>query len=103
MPRSSFFCIDEESLIKQYFDRGYTYKDIRAFLEAKHGMVLSEDQLRGLLKRLGLKRRGSESSLEEVEAAIRVTSKNKDLTRPKNRTITAQMCSDKAKVCSGKM
>ena len=94
--------VDEESLIKQYFDRGYTYKDIRAFLEAKHGIVLSEDQLRGLLKRLGLKRRGSESSLEEVEAAIRV-SKNKDLTRPKNRTITAQMCSDKAKVCSGKM
>ena len=69
--------VDEESLIKQYFDRGYTYKDIRAFLEAKHGIVLSEDQLRGLLKRLGLKRRGSESSLEEVEAAIRV-SKNKD-------------------------
>ena len=41
--------VDEESLIKQYFDRGYTYKDIRAFLEAKHGIVLSEDQLRGLL------------------------------------------------------
>ena len=46
------------------------YKDIRAFLEAKHEIVLSEDQLRGRLKRLGLKRRGSESSLEEVEAIL---------------------------------
>ena len=55
--------VDEESLIKQYFDRGYTYKDIRAFLEAKHGIVLSEDQLPELLKR-----RGSESSQEDTVA-----------------------------------
>ena len=47
--------LDEDALIKRYFDNGYTYKDIRAFLEAKHGIVLSEDQLRGRLKRLGLK------------------------------------------------
>ena len=33
----------------------------------------TEDQLRGRLKRLGLKRRGSESSLEEVKAAIQVS------------------------------
>ena len=67
------FSIDEESLIKRYFENGYTYKDIRAFLEAKHGIQLSEDQLRGRLKRIGLKRRGSGSSLEEVEAAIQVS------------------------------
>ena len=65
--------MDEESLIKRYFENGHTYTDIRAFLEAKHGIQLSEDQLRGRLKRLGLKRRGSESSLEEVEAAIQVS------------------------------
>jgi len=41
-PRSP---VDEESLIKQYFERGYTYEDIRAFLEAKHGTVLTQDQL----------------------------------------------------------
>ena len=64
--------LDEDALI---FDNGYTYKDIRAFLEAKHGIVLSEDQLRGRLKRLGLKRRGSdvESSLEEAAAAIQAS------------------------------
>ena len=67
------FSVDEESLIQQYFEKGYMYKDIRAFMEIKHGIVLSEDQLRGRLKRLGLKRRGSESSLEEVKAAIQVS------------------------------
>ena len=39
--------------------------------------MLSEDQLRGRLKQLGLKRRGSESSLKEVEAIL--VSENKDL------------------------
>ena len=42
--------VDEESLIQQYFEKGYMYKDIRAFMEIKHGIVLSEDQLRGRLK-----------------------------------------------------
>ena len=65
--------LDEDSLIRRYFENGYTYKDIRAFFETKHGIVLSEDQLRGRLKRLGLKRRGGESTLEEVEAAIQVS------------------------------
>ena len=60
--------VGEESLIKITCTK---------FPEAKHGIVLSEDQLSGRLKRLGLKRRGSESSLEEVEAIL--VSKNKDL------------------------
>ena len=49
------------------------YEEIRAFLEDKYGIVLSQDQLRGRLKQLGLRRRGNESSLEEVEAAIQVS------------------------------
>ena len=65
--------LDKDSLIRKYFENGYAYKDIRTFLESKHGIVLSEDQLRGRLKRLGLKRRGNESTLEEVEAAIQVS------------------------------
>ena len=46
------------------------YKNIRAFMEIKHRIVLSEDQG---LKRLGLKWWGSESSLEEVKATIQVS------------------------------
>ena len=57
--------LDEESLIKRYFENGYTYKDIW-----DHAVR------RCRLKRLGLKRQGSESSLEEVEAAIQVRCKH---------------------------
>ena len=49
--RTLYFSVDEESLIQQYFEKGYMYKDIRAFMEIKHGIVLSQGQL----KRLGLK------------------------------------------------
>ena len=50
------FSVDEELLIQQYFEKGYMYKDIRASMEIKHKIVLSEDQLHGWLKRLGIKR-----------------------------------------------
>ena len=63
---------DEDELLRKYFDRGYTYKDIRDFMEARHGVHLTEDQLRRKLTRLGLRRRGNDSPLEEVEAAIEV-------------------------------
>ena len=58
----------EYELLRCYFTKGYTYKDI------KHGISLTEDQLRRKFKKLGLKRRGGdiESSLEEVQAAIEV-------------------------------
>ena len=65
--------IDEELLIKRYFENDYKDKDIRAFLEAKHGTQLLEDQLCGRLKQLGLKPQGSKPSLEEVEAAIQIS------------------------------
>ena len=66
--------MDEHELLRSYFDKGYTYKDIRDFMEVKHGISLSEDQLRRKLKTLGLKRRGSSVELpfDEVEAAIQV-------------------------------
>ena len=66
--------LDEHELLRSYFDKGYTYKDITDFMEVKHGISLSEDQLRRKLKVLGLKRRGSsvESPLDEVDAAIQV-------------------------------
>ena len=49
------YSVDEKLLIQQYCEKGYMYKDIRAFTEIKHGIVLSEDQLRGWLKCLCLK------------------------------------------------
>ena len=37
--------LDEHELLRSYFDKGYTYKDIRDFMEVEHGISLSEDQL----------------------------------------------------------
>jgi len=69
--------LNEYELLRSYFDKGYTYKDIRDFMETKHGISHSEDQLRRKLKILGLKQRGDsvESPLDEVEAAIQVVLK----------------------------
>ena len=66
--------LNEDELIKFYFMKGYTYNNIRSFLETKHSIKLTEDQLRWKLKKLGLKRRGEDvqSSIEEVQAAIEV-------------------------------
>ena len=65
----------EEAVIRQYFEDGYKYDDIRKFLKLQHGISLTLDQLRRRLKVMGLKRRGVEleSSVEEVQAAIVVS------------------------------
>ena len=47
--------LDEHELLRGYFDKGYTYKDIRDFMEVKHGISLSEDQLQRKLQTLGLR------------------------------------------------
>ena len=67
--------LNEDELIQFYFKKGYTYQNIRSFLAAKHGIELTDDQLRWRLKKLALKQRGEEvqSSLEEVQAAVEVS------------------------------
>jgi len=45
--------LNEDELIKFYFEKGYTYNNIRSFLETKHNIPLTEDQLRWKLKKLG--------------------------------------------------
>lgn len=66
---------EEEELIASYFDDGYTYAEICTFLNLRHGIVLTVDQLRYRLKKMGLGRRQPElqTPLEEVEAAISVS------------------------------
>lgn len=75
---------DEETLIKSYFKEGYTYFEICSFLELRHRIVLTIDQLRGRLKKLNLKRRGDEiqTLLEVVSAAIMVISYSYSLLLP---------------------
>jgi len=66
--------LNEDELIQFYFQKGYTYNNIR-FFEAINGIKFIDNQLRWRLKKLELKRRGEEalSCLEEVQAAIEVS------------------------------
>ena len=47
---------DEDTLIKSYFKDEYTYEQICSFLESRHGIHLTMDQLRTRLKKLNLRR-----------------------------------------------
>ena len=65
---------DENTLVIKYFQEGYTYPVILTFLQRAHGLEMTLDQLRGVLRKLGLKRRGDDvqSPIDDVERAIQV-------------------------------
>ena len=48
-------------LLKAYFSRGYSYKDISIFLLTLHDIVLSVHSLKKIFKKLGLKRNNTGS------------------------------------------
>lgn len=62
-----------DKLIKEYFDLGYTYKEIVASLVCTHGITLSLRHLKRILKRHGLRRKlpdGGESPLADIIIGI---------------------------------
>ena len=65
---------DKDTLVKSYFKEGYTHSQIRSFLEFRHGIVVTVDQLRAQLKQLNSKLQGElvETLLHVVSAAILV-------------------------------
>ena len=65
---------DENTLVIKYFQEGYTYPVILTFLQRAHGLEMTLDQLRGVLRKLGLKRRGDDVQypIDDVERAIQV-------------------------------
>lgn len=50
--------IGKSSFIAEYFKQGFKYKEIIGFLLMRHGILLSLRQLKNILKKLNLKRRG---------------------------------------------
>ena len=62
------------TLVIKYFQEGYTYPVILTFLQRAHGLEMTLDRLRGVLRKLGLKRRGDDvqSPIDDVERAIQV-------------------------------
>ena len=57
---------DRDSIIENYFNAGYKYCEILAFLIAYHGINISLRQLKRILNTKGLRRRKHPSDLEDV-------------------------------------
>lgn len=55
-----------QELVRVYFDLGLQYKDIAALLASRHGYVMSERNLRIILKSCGLFRRKGYTGLDRV-------------------------------------
>ena len=57
-------------LIQEYFNLGFGYTEILAFLCIVHGIRLSLRHLKRILCRIGLRRRGTSSNLHDVVSAV---------------------------------
>ena len=69
--RENAFEIDRDTLISVYFNLGFTYNEIAAFLKKCHGIQLSVRQLKRVLKSKGLQRKRRKSPLQHVVNAVR--------------------------------
>ena len=61
---------DRDSLITTYFNLGFTYNEILAFLLLSHGIKLSLSELKRVLKSRRLRRRENASRITEVINAV---------------------------------
>ena len=64
--------MQDEELIRYYFNRGFTYVEICLFLSKNHGIDISQSTLKRRLKSLGLRRRNSEYDLPLLRDAVRI-------------------------------
>ncbi len=63
--------VAEEDLIRDYFSKGFTYEEIRLFLEVKHDIKLSLRTLKKRLSDMGLKRKNVTYSIDSVRDRIK--------------------------------
>ena len=64
--------MDLEELVRLYFKAGYSYSLILRFLDGLHSIALSLRTLKRLLRRMGLRRHGSNSDVRLVAGCIQV-------------------------------
>jgi len=62
---------NHDQLIERYVSLGFTQCEICAFLVPTHGIRISVHQLKGILQRRGLRRRGHHTDLSLVISAIK--------------------------------
>ena len=64
---------DSDSLVREYFEKGFPYRLILCCLTACHGMRITLSTLKRILRRLNVRRRGSYSSLQYVGDCLLVS------------------------------
>ncbi|CAB3979164.1 Hypothetical predicted protein [Paramuricea clavata] len=62
--------VDEEDIVRYYFFKGFTYEEIRMFLQRNHGLEISITTLKRRIKAYGLRRREPDYDVNEIRAAI---------------------------------
>ena len=62
---------EEQQWIKHYFQLGYQHDVIIQFLSSYHGINISLSTLKRRLRDLGLRRRGVDVNIREVERLVR--------------------------------
>ncbi len=62
--------MDRSTLIRHYFNLGYSHLEILAFLAKCHDMKVSLRQLNRLMQVLGLRRRNNGSPMHRVVEAV---------------------------------
>lgn len=62
--------VDEEDIVRYYFFKGFTYEEIRMFLQKNHGLEISITTLKRRIKAYGLRRREPDYDVNEIRAAI---------------------------------
>ncbi len=60
----------EENIIRHYFKKGFTYEEIRMFLETRHNIMISLRTLKTRLAAMGLKRRNVIYDINNVRERI---------------------------------
>lgn len=61
---------DEEDIIRYYFFRGFSYEEIRSFLQKNHATEMSISTLKRRIKSYGLRRKQVEYDIAQVREAI---------------------------------
>ena len=61
----------EKEIIHDYFEKGYTYDEIRMFFEKRHGIIMSLRTLKSRLSNMGLKRKNVFYDINGVRERIK--------------------------------
>ena len=62
--------LERDDVIAIYYHAGYSVREIISFLAIRHGIAVGERQMHRILREKQLRRRGNQSSLEEIVRAI---------------------------------